>query len=393
MKRVIIIVLDSVGIGDAPDAAAYGDAGANTLVNMSRVVPGGLHLPTLQALGLGNIAPGQIVGCPAVAAPRASFGRCREASAGKDTTTGHWEMAGIITRDPFPTFPNGFDQAFMEQWAQTVGVAGWLHNKTASGTEIIKRFGELHIATGLPIVYTSVDSVFQVAAHETHFGLQRLYDLCAATRVLLDPLRVARVIARPFIGETAASFARTANRHDYSLAPPEPHDLTRIRDASLPVLGIGKIHDIFAGSGITASLRTKSNAEGMSVLTEQLAAFPHGLIFVNLVEFDMIYGHRRDPLGYAHCLQEFDTQLAALLPHLRADDRLLLCADHGLDPTFPGTDHTRETIPVLLYAPALPARTLGLRATFADIGASACAALGVALPTPAAGQSLLAFAP
>jgi phosphopentomutase len=389
MNRVIIIVLDSVGIGDAPDAAAYGDAGANTLVNMSRIVPGGLQLPSLQSLGLGNIAPGQIIGCPAADMPRAAFGRCREASAGKDTTTGHWEMAGIITREPFPTFPDGFPQPFMERWALTVGVDGWLHNKPASGTEIIKRFGELHIASGLPIVYTSADSVFQIAAHETHFGLQRLYDICAKTRRMLDPQRVGRVIARPFVGASAETFTRTANRHDYSLAPPEPHDLTRIRGAGMSVLGIGKIHDIFAGSGITATLRTKSNAEGMTVLRQQLETFTRGLIFVNLVEFDMIYGHRRDPQGYAHCLQEFDTQLTGLLPCLRGDDLLMLCADHGLDPTFPGTDHTRETVPILLYSPALPARALGVRSSFADIGATACAALGVAMSTPSAGQSLL----
>jgi phosphopentomutase len=389
MNRVIIIVLDSVGIGDAPDAAAYGDAGANTLVNKSRIVPGGLQLPSLQSLGLGNIAPGQIIGCPAADMPRAAFGRCREASAGKDTTTGHWEMAGIITREPFPTFPDGFPQPFMERWALTVGVDGWLHNKPASGTEIIKRFGELHIASGLPIVYTSADSVFQIAAHETHFGLQRLYDICAKTRRMLDPQRVGRVIARPFVGASAETFTRTANRHDYSLAPPEPHDLTRIRGAGMSVLGIGKIHDIFAGSGITATLRTKSNAEGMTVLRQQLETFTRGLIFVNLVEFDMIYGHRRDPQGYAHCLQEFDTQLTGLLPCLRGDDLLMLCADHGLDPTFPGTDHTRETVPILLYSPALPARALGVRSSFADIGATACAALGVAMSTPSAGQSLL----
>jgi phosphopentomutase len=219
--------------------------------------------------------------------------------------------------------------------------------------------------------------------------LQRLYDICAKTRRMLDPQRVGRVIARPFVGASAETFTRTANRHDYSLAPPEPHDLTRIRDAGLSVLGIGKIHDIFAGSGITATLRTKSNAEGMTVLRQQLETFTRGLIFVNLVEFDMIYGHRRDPQGYAHCLQEFDTQLTGLLPCLRGDDLLMLCADHGLDPTFPGTDHTRETVPILLYSPALPARALGVRSSFADIGATACAALGVAMSTPSAGQSLL----
>jgi len=385
--RVIIIVLDSVGIGNAPDAAAYGDEGANTLVNMSRAVAGGLHVPTLQALGLGNILPDQIVGCPASPAPRASFGRCRERSVGKDTTTGHWEMAGIITTEPFPTFPDGFPQQFMESWADAAGLDGWLHNKPASGTEIIARLGEYHVQTKLPIVYTSADSVFQIAAHEQHFGLQRLYDICAVARTMLNPLRVGRVIARPFIGTCAADFTRTANRHDYSLAPPEPHALTLVRDAGLTVFGIGKIEDIFAGSGVTRSLRTKSNIDGMDTLLRALTETQRGLIFVNLVEFDMLYGHRRDAQGYARCLQEFDVALARLLPALLPTDLLILTADHGLDPTWHGTDHTREMVPLLVFASGAPARNLGIRDTYADVGASACTALDV--PLPAAGQSFL----
>ena len=384
-SRVIIIVLDSLGIGNAPDAAAYGDEGANTLVNMSRAV-GGLNIPALCSLGLGSILPDAIQGCGAVAEPRAAYGRMSERSAGKCTTTGHWEMAGIVTTEPFPTFPHGFEPAFMQRWADETGVDGWLHNAPASGTEIIQRFGKLHITSGLPIVYTSGDSVFQIAAHEQHFGLQRLYDICARTRTMVDPLRIGRVIARPFVGEAAGSFVRTTNRHDYSLVPPEPHALTLIRDAGLIVAGIGKIWDIFAGSGVTSSTRTTSNENGMDVLDASLGQVGRGLIFINLVEFDALYGHRRDPAGDARCLEAFDRRLAALLPRLQPTDLLLITADHGLDPTFRGTDHTREMVPVLAFAPGRPGRPLGVRSSFADIGAAACAALGV--PPPPHGEQL-----
>ena len=379
-KRVVLIVLDSVGIGNAPDAEAYGDAGANTLVNMSKAVTGGLNIPVLQSLGLGNILPNEIQGCPAVETPLGSYGRMIEQSKGKDTTIGHWEMAGIITTQPFPAFPDGFDLEFMKRWADTVGVEGWLCNKPASGTVIIKQLGELHITSGLPIVYTSADSVFQIAAHEEHFGLDRLYEICAKTREIVNPMRIGRVIARPFIGESAETFTRTANRHDYSLQPPEPHALTLIRDAGYPVLGIGKIKDIFAGSGITGSIRTKSNRDGMDALTVQLDQFEQGMIFVNLVEFDMLYGHRRDPKGYAECLADFDRQFSRLLPKLKKTDVLLITADHGLDPTYKGTDHTREMVPILLYSPGKQGKDMGIRQTFADAGATACMALGAPLP-------------
>ena len=297
-------------------------------------------------------------------------------------------MAGIVTTVPFPTFPHGFAPEFMQQWAEAVGVDGWLHNATASGTEIIKRFGEMHIKSGLPIVYTSADSVFQIAAHEQQFGLQRLYDICAKTRAMVDPMRIGRVIARPFVGESADSFVRTTNRHDYSLVPPEPHALTLIRDAGMSVLGIGKIGDIFAGSGITTSIRTTSNQDGMDVLEKSLDTFAHGLVFVNLVEFDALYGHRRDPRGYARCLHEFDARLATLLPRLRPTDLLVLTADHGLDPTYKGTDHIREMVPVLAYTPGKPGSDLGVRPTFADVGATVCAALGAPSP-PAGGRMML----
>lgn len=378
--RVIILVLDSVGIGNAPDADAYGDTGANTLVNMSRVVEGGLHVPALQSLGLGNILPDEITGCPKIESPVGGYGRLIELSAGKDTTTGHWEMVGIVLEEPFPTFPDGFSQEFMERWADTVGVDGWLCNKPASGTQIIRELGEKHCETKLPIVYTSADSVFQIAAHEEVFGLDRLYDICAKTRELVNELKIGRVIARPFIGDSADTFTRTSNRHDYSMIPPEPNALTLIRDAGMDVLGIGKIHDIFAGSGITRTTRTRSNEEGMNILIDEVKQGSGGLIFVNLVEFDMVYGHRRDPEGYAACLKAFDRQLSELLPLLNENDLLLITADHGLDPTYKGTDHTREMVPVLAYNPGMTSCDLGVQKGFTHIGATACAALGVAVP-------------
>ena len=379
MKRVIIIVLDSLGIGNAPDADAFGDAGANTLVNMSKAV-GGLNIPVLQSLGIGNILPNEIVGCQAIDNPIGSFGRLIELSNGKDTTIGHWEMVGIITEKPFPTFPNGFPDDFMEKWKNNVGVDGFLYNKPASGTVIIKQLGEEHIKTGFPIVYTSADSVFQIAAHEKYFGLERLYNICEKTREMLNPMNVGRVIARPFIGESADSFSRTPNRHDYSLKPPEPNALTIIRDVGNDVFAIGKIFDIFVGSGITKSTRTKSNKEGMEILISEMDNFDEGLIFVNLVEMDMLYGHRRDPKGYANCLQEFDGQLKSFLHKMKPDDLLMISADHGLDPTYKGTDHTREMVPLIMYSPSLKGKNLGTINGFTCIGATACATLSAPPP-------------
>lgn len=386
MTRVIIIILDSLGIGNAPDADKFGDTGANTLVNMSKAV-GGLNIPNLQSLGIGNILPNEILGCPAIENPIGYFARLIELSNGKDTTIGHWEMTGIITEKPFPTFPNGFPKDFMEKWKKEVGVEGYLHNKPASGTVIIEQLGEEHIKTGLPIVYTSADSVFQIAAHEKYFGLDRLYKICAKTREMLDPLKVGRVIARPFIGESAKTFKRTANRHDYSLKPPEPNALTVIRDAGHEVFAIGKIFDIFAGSGITKTTRTKSNKEGMEILISKMDNFNEGLIFVNLVEMDMLYGHRRDPQGYANCLHEFDEQLKPFLEKMKHDDLLMISADHGLDPTYKGTDHTREMVPLLAYSPSLGGKNLGTINGFTCIGATACAALGA--PPPPHGKTIL----
>jgi len=379
MNRVIIIILDSLGIGNAPDAEKFGDPGANTLVNMSRAV-GGLAIPNLQSLGIGNILPNEILGCPAVEKPIGSYGRLIELSNGKDTTIGHWEMMGIITEKPFPVFPDGFPDIFMEKWENEVGVDGWLYNKPASGTVVIEQYGEEHIRTGFPIVYTSADSVFQIAAHEEHFGLDRLYEICAKTRKMLDPMKVGRVIARPFIGESSKSFTRTANRHDYSLKTPEPNALTLIRDSGNPVLAIGKIFDIFAGSGITKTTRTKSNKEGMEILTAALDTSHKGLIFINLVEMDMLYGHRRDPAGYASCLHEFDVQLKPFMDKMKPDDLLLISADHGLDPTYKGTDHTREMVPIISYSPSLKGKNLGTISGFTYIGDTACKALNVLKP-------------
>ena len=379
MKRVIIIILDSLGIGNAPDADKFGDLGANTLVNMSKAV-GGLKIPNLQSLGIGNILPNEIVGCPAIENPVGSYGRLIELSNGKDTTIGHWEMMGIVTEKPFPTFPNGFPDDFMEKWQKEVGVDGWLYNKPASGTVIIEQLGEEHIKTGFPIVYTSADSVFQIAAHEKYFGLDRLYDICAKTRKMLDPMNVGRVIARPFIGESSKTFTRTANRHDYSLQPPEPNAITIIRDAGNPVFAIGKIFDIFAGSGITETTRTKSNKEGMEILTAALDKFKNGFIFVNLVEMDMLYGHRRDPQGYANCLHEFDEQLKPFMEKMNDDDLLMISADHGLDPTYKGTDHTREMVPLITYSPSLKGKNLGTINGFTCIGATTCKALNAPMP-------------
>jgi len=376
-KRVIIIVLDSVGIGNAPDAAEFGDEGANTLVNMSKSVAGGLKIPNLQRLGLGNILPDEIIGCPSIKNPIGSYGRLIEKSMGKDTTIGHWEMIGIITEKPFPVFPEGFPPDLMEKWKADAGVEGWLWNKPASGTEIIKKFGEEHIKTGLPIVYTSADSVFQIAAHEKYFGLEKLCRICEKTRKLVDPIRLARVIARPFVGETATDFTRTSNRHDYSLKPSEPNILTQIRDSGFPVSAIGKINDIFAGSGITETQRTNSNMEGMELLGKKLETLEKGLIFVNLVEFDMLYGHRRNPEGYANCLTEFDIQLSALLKKMTGEDLLIITADHGLDPTYKGTDHTREMVPVLKYSSSAPSNNLGIIEGFDYVGKTALKALNV----------------
>ncbi|MAE28332.1 MAG: phosphopentomutase [Planctomycetota bacterium] len=378
MPRVFLIVLDSLGVGALPDAAEFGDAGAHTLNNIISAT-GGLEVPRLTALGLGSIEG--VTGLPAEAG--AAFGRCAERSPGKDTSTGHWEMMGCVLSESFPVYPAGFPQDLMESFVERCGLPGVLCNAAASGTEIIERLGAEHVASGKPIVYTSADSVFQVAAHEEHFGLERLLEICSVARELLTPLGVGRVIARPFVGENG-SFKRTYNRRDYSLLPPKETTLDRLKAADIPVIGVGKIDDIFAGRGLTASHHTQGNRDGMEQTLALADEVDEGLVFVNLIDFDMLYGHRRDAAGYRVALEEFDAQLMELAQRLRPGDLLLLTADHGNDPTHsPGTDHTREYVPVLAAGPGLAtAVDLGTRDTFADIGATVEEFLGLEAAGP-----------
>lgn len=364
-RRVIVIVLDSVGCGALPDAAAYGDEGSDTLGNTSRAV-GGLRLPCLGSLGLGSITPLQ--GVSPVERPRAFWGKMAERSVGKDTTIGHWELMGLIVEEPFPTFPQGFPEEIVTAFVRATG-HDVLWNRPASGTEIIQRFGEEHIRTGKWILYTSADSVFQVAAHERVIPLDELYAACEWARKFLDPYRVGRVIARPFVGE-AGQYTRTYHRRDYSLEPVGETVLDRLVAAGIPVIGIGKIHDIFAGRGITRSIHTDGNQDGMCKTLEAIRSETEGLIFVNLVDYDMLYGHRRNPHGYASALEEFDAHLPDLIEELRESDLLILTADHGCDPTLSRhTDHTREYVPLLILGPRqAEGRCLGVRDTFSDVG-------------------------
>lgn len=367
VKRVILIVLDSVGIGALPDAGKYGDEGANTLLHVAEAV-GGLKLPNLERLGLGNII--SVPGVKAAASPQAAYGRMKEQSAGKDTTTGHWEISGVILEKPFPTYPDGFPEEIIAQFEQRIG-RKILGNKMASGTEIIEELGEEHIRTGYPIVYTSADSVFQIAAHEEVIPVAELYRMCEIARgILTGKHAVGRVIARPFVGQPG-SFKRTERRHDYSLKPPQKNMLDTIAQAGKRVMAVGKIKDIFAGQGITDSLSTGSNREGIERIKEFMDTGHPGLIFANLVDFDMLYGHRNDPRGYAEALQEFDRALPGIMEKLARDDVLIITADHGTDPGFPGTDHTREYVPLLLTGEKIKAGTaIGERESFSDLGAT-----------------------
>jgi phosphopentomutase len=343
MPRCVVIVCDSAGIGALPDAGAYGDApGANTIANVAARV-GGLSLPALQRLGLGNLAP--LVGVAPAQRPEAFVARLREESKGKDTITGHWEMAGILTDEPFPTYPDGFPPAVIERFTAICGKPP-LGNLPASGTEILDRLGAEHIATGRPILYTSADSVFQVAAHEEVVPLATLYDWCERARIMLvPPNNVNRVIARPFLG-SPGSFARTPNRRDFALDPP-PNLLDRLSDAGVGVHTVGKICDIYNGRGVSSSVRVVDNEDAIHQTFELLDRVEHGFIFVNLNDFDTKYGHRRDVRGYAGALERLDRHLPALEGALRPDDLLILTADHGCDPTAPGTDHTREFVPFI----------------------------------------------
>jgi phosphopentomutase len=362
--RVTWIVLDSVGAGEMPDAAQYGDAGSDTLGHIASTRT--LQLPNLAQLGLGNLKRLPHVG--PVDHPSAAFGRCALASPGKDTTTGHWEMVGIHLAKPFPLFPHGFPADLMHEFERQIG-RGTLGNCAASGTEIIKELGEEHMRTGKPIVYTSADSVFQVAAHEEVIPLWELYKICEIARALLrGPLEVGRVIARPFNGEPG-SFARTPNRKDYAVPPPPGMLLDQLRDHKVDVYSVGKIFDVFLGRGIGEYEKTKSNNDGMAKTLTALDELESGLLFVNLVDFDQQYGHRNDVEGYARALEEFDAWLPSLYAKLSDNDLLIITADHGCDPTTPSTDHSREYVPLLAYRPRKrEPQDLGLRSTLSDIG-------------------------
>jgi len=374
IQRVILIVLDGLGVGALPDAEAYGDAGSNTLAHVAEAV-GGLHLPSLQGLGFGHI--GEFAGLTRVSEPDACFGKMAELSKGKDTTVGHWELAGLVTDRPFPTYPHGFPAELIAAFEKAVG-RKVLGNRPASGTDIIKELGEEHVRSGSPIVYTSGDSVFQIAAHEEVVPVEELYGMCReARRLLRPPHRVARVIARPFTGEPG-KFVRTVHRRDFSLEPPSQTLLDLLKAAGHPVIGIGKIEDIFKGRGLTRSIHTATNEEGMLETSRVLETVPRGLIFVNLVEFDMLYGHRKDATGYAQALTEFDYWLPNLLGALRQGDLLCLTGDHGNDPAMPGTDHSREYVPLLAYGPRLARGVnLGVRQSLADLGQTIADALHV----------------
>ena len=388
-RRVILIVLDSVGAGEAPDAAAYGDVGSNTLGNIAAAM-GGLHLPNLQKLGLGNILP--LAGVPAMAEPAGAFGRMQEISCGKDTTAGHWELAGTPLLNPLPTYPHGFPAELLAEFERQIG-RGTLGNIPASGTVIIEQLGEEHLRTGKPIVYTSADSVFQIAAHEEIIPLPQLYEMCQiARRLLVGEHGVGRVIARPFVGQPG-SFKRTANRRDFSLPPPAGNLLETVQTAGLPVVAIGKIHDIFADRHIDFSYPTKDNADGMQTILATMAKHSTGLIWANLVDFDMQFGHRNDVAGYAAALEAFDAWLPQLLAQLQPADLLLITADHGNDPTTSSTDHSREYVPVLASgAMVAGGRDLGIRPSFADLGATTADYLGAGkLPALPAGNSFLPY--
>ena len=376
-NRIVLVVLDSAGIGEMPDAAAWGDAGADTIghtLEKRRV-----GLANLQKLGLGNIRP--LAGLPAIENPTGCYGKCALKSNGKDTTTGHWEMAGIILEKAFPTYPQGFPPRVIERFISEARVPGVLANVPASGTEIIKQFGEEHIRTGKPIVYTSADSVFQIAAHEEVIPVERLYEICEIARKILDGEdRVGRVIARPFVGTNANDFKRTENRHDYAVPPPRANLLPLLQENGFDVVCVGKIASIYDSLGVTEDLTAKNNDQAINQTIKALGKNSRGLIFSNLVDFDMLYGHRRDADGYARALEHFDGRLPEIFDALREDDLLVITADHGNDPTYRGSDHTREYAPLLVYGErARKGVNLGTRASLADIGQTIAENFGLRL--------------
>ena len=376
--RVIWIVLDSVGIGAMPDAADFGDPGADTLGHIAEAFPD-MEIPNLRKLGLGNIdGASPLIG--SVQSPVGIYGKAAELSNGKDSVTGHWEMIGIETRVPFQTFMNGFPERIVDRFVAEAGIPGVLGNCVDSGTAIIERLGEEHERTGKPILYTSQDSVFQIAASEETFGLKRLYEICeVARKQLMGKDLMARVIARPFVRakEGDAKFRRTSNRHDYAIPPGEENLLAYLGEAGVPVISVGKINDLFSGCGIRTAYKTKNNEDGVSRMLEVMQTEKEGLIFTNLVEFDSTWGHRRDVPGYKAGLEAFDRHLPEILDRMEDEDLLIITADHGCDPSYSGTDHTREYVPVLLYGKQLSARNIGIRTTFADMGETVGQLLGV----------------
>lgn len=366
MNNFFIIILDGVGIGELPDASNYNDSGSNTLCNMAEAV-GGLELPNLGKMGLGNIA--SIKGVLPVKSSLASYGKLTEISSGKDSTTGHWELAGLHVKTDFSYFPQGFPKNLVDKFIHKTGCKGVLGNKPASGTEIIKELGEAHLKTRFPIIYTSADSVFQIAAHEQVIPLKELYKICKITReeVLTLPLQVGRVIARPFIGQPG-NFTRTTNRRDFSLDPPEPTILDILQTRGINTIAIGKVNELFNFKGINIKERSKTNEAGCEKLLEHAKSTKGSFIFANLVDFDVYFGHRNDPEGFAKKLIEFDNFLPSFLDSLDGDDKVVITADHGNDPTTPGTDHSREYVPLLFYQKNIIGKNLGVRKTFADVG-------------------------
>ncbi len=392
--KAVLVIMDSVGIGTCPDSAAYGDAGASTLPHLSAAA-GPLNAPTFQKMGLGNIpgllpAKESINGVPPCDAPIASFGAMRELSDGKDTITGHWEIAGLEVNPGFHSFPpvNSFPPDMIAEFEKQTG-RKLIGNKAASGTEIIKELGEEHLKTGALICYTSADSVFQIAAHEEVVPVPELYRYCEIARKLCDPMRVGRVIARPFVGTCAADFKRTENRKDFAYLPDEKTILERLVAADIPVYAVGKIEDIYCHRGITESIHTGNNQASQELVTRWTKEKKDGLIIANFIDYDMLYGHRRDPDGYARCIERTDAWLASYLPLLGEDDILIITADHGNDPTYKGTDHTREYVPLLVYRPGRPGANLGIRKGFFDIAQSI--AKFFEIPAGPRGASFIAF--
>ncbi|AWE06873.1 phosphopentomutase [Lysinibacillus sp. 2017] len=384
-KKIHVIVMDSVGIGEAPDAAKFGDEGSHTLGHIAEKM-NGLTMPTMEGLGLSNIR--KLQGIEAAEQPKAFYGMMQEASVGKDTMTGHWEIMGLNIDKPFKVYPEGFPQELISKLEEATG-RKVLCNLPYSGTEVIDDYGKEHMETGAIIVYTSADPVLQIAAHEEVIPLEELYKICEIARELtLDPeFLVGRVIARPFVGKPG-NFTRTSNRHDYALTPFGRTTMAEMKDAGLDVIAIGKISDIFNGDGVTESIRTKNNTDGMDKMSEVVRRDFHGLSFLNLVDFDANFGHRRDPIGYGEALEEFDRRLPEVLEALTEEDLLMITADHGNDPTFPGTDHTREYVPLIVYSPRFKTGAqLPLRETFADIAATV--AENFKIEAPQFGKSFL----